>query len=554
MKLFDLKLDFPAFFLRNKFSLTLIFLFLMSSIFAQKTLYFNAKVYTVDKNFSIYKAFVTENGKILALGSTQKLKDKFPKAKQIDLKGKFVYPGFYDSHSHFYWLGKAQTQADLSDCASMKEIVKVLKIHQKKFPSVWLIGNLWDEHKWKISEIISHHALTNAFPDVPVYLRRHDYHAALVNKKAIETSGILNQNLSEKAKNELKTGYITDELLGFFEKKLPKLSQKEKVVALKTAQDTCFAYGITSVNDAFLDIETALLIDSLQKDASLSIKLNIFLKNETKSLEFFEKHGKYITPKLRIAAIKLFADGALGSGGAALIEPYTNNPLNSGQLFLKSDKLDSILDFALKYDLQVATHCIGDAATRQILNAYAKKLSLNNQKRWRIEHAQVVYPEDFILFGQYDVIPAVQPIHALSDLHFAKNKLGENRIQYAYTWKKLLENAETLCFGSDFPIEKVNPLLSFYASLASEDLKGNPLPQYYLENTVDRETALKAMTIWSAYANFEEETKGSLEPGKCADFVILNQDILTVSTKKIPKTKVLQTYVDGKLVFANGDY
>jgi len=319
--------------------------------------------------------------------------------------------------------------------------------------------------------------------------------------------------------------------------------------ALLKAQEMCFAKGLTSVADAYLANNEVHVIDELHKSGEL--KMNIYgmlVPSEANRKEFLTT-GPYVTEKLNVHAFKFFADGALGSRGAKLIDPYHDDALNSGLSTLDSAAFLEDLKLMYQNGFQVNTHCIGDGANRQVLEAYGTVLKGTNDRRWRIEHAQIVSPEDFEKFREFTIIPSVQPTHATSDMPWAEERLGSDRIQHAYAYKKLLSMNGIIALGTDFPIEDIDPLKTFYAATARKDAKGNPNNGFQPENSMSRQEALRGMTIWAAVANFEDTLRGSLEKGKVADFIVLDKDLMKVDENKILSTEVLSTYVDGKVIY-----
>ena len=319
--------------------------------------------------------------------------------------------------------------------------------------------------------------------------------------------------------------------------------------ALKQAQEDCFAVGLTSVADAGLDFETILMIDSLQQSGKLKMRINAMLSPTAQNMAGFVEKGTFRKERLTVNSIKLYADGALGSRGALMIEPYADDPLNRGLLLTSPEILYEILAKAYENGFQVNTHCIGDSANRLILNLYGEFLKGTNDRRWRIEHAQVINPEDFSLFGKFNVIPSVQSTHCTSDMAWAGSRLGPERVKGAYAYNQLLEQNGWLINGTDFPIEEINPLLTFYAAVARMTIDGIPDGGFQMENALSREEALRSITIWAAKGSFEEDVKGSIEAGKYADFVIVDKDFMKIDIKEVPFLKILKTYLDGELVF-----
>ena len=514
----------------------------------------HAHIYIVDDQFTTCEAMTVNNGKIVATGTDEEILNHYEGKEVIDAEGKTVYPGFTDAHCHLLEYGLGLQQADLTGTASFNEVLEKLKAHQKKYPSDWILGWGWDQNDWPVQKFPDKTLLDKIFPDQPVYIVRIDGHAALANSKALEIAGITAGIKIEggeilKDKNGL-TGMLIDNAKTLIEKILPEDDNATKTVALLRAQENCFGVGLTSLDIAGLYKNDVLLIDSLQKADKLKLRIYAMLHPTKENVEYFIQNGYYKTDRLDVRSIKLYADGALGSRGALLLKPYTDDPGSYGLLLHEKTYYEQACLTALKYNYQVNTHCIGDSANRMILGIYGSFLKGKNDRRWRIEHAQVIAPSDITLFGKYSIIPSVQTTHATSDMYWAGERLGKERLKSAYAYRRLLQQNGWLPNGSDFPVESINPLYGFYAGVTRQDLKGYPPEGFQKNDALTREQALKAMTIWAAKAAFEENEKGSLEPGKWADFVITNQDIMTVPEQKIPETQVLKTFISGEQVFS----
>jgi len=515
----------------------------------------NARIYTVDSNFTIVDAMVVKNGKILATGSANELKQKFDCADSLNLDGKIVYPGFIDAHCHFFGYGLAQTRyVDLTGTQSFSEVIEKVVAFAKEHPDyTWIEGRGWDQNDWKVKEFPSNAEINKLFPDKPVYLSRIDGHAALVNDVALKLAGF--SNISKMSggdfiiKNGKLTGLLIDAAKDSMQRVIPEADDNLATQSLLRAQEDCFAVGLTSVHDAGLPYHTVKLIDSLQTAQILKMRMNVMLEPTEENFEKYVKKGIYKTDYLNVRSIKVYSDGALGSRGALLIKPYSDDPHNHGLLLVSQTDFDKVCKLAYENNYQVCTHAIGDSANRFVFNTYAKYLKGKNDFRWRIEHAQVVSLSDRPFFSQYSIVPSVQSTHATSDMYWAEDRLGNERIKTAYAYKSLMEQNGWLPNGSDFPVEQVNPLLGFYAAVARKDVSGYPENGFQAEEALLRNQALMAMTIWAAKAAFEENEKGSLEPGKWADFVVLGEDIIQIPLAQIPNIKVLQTYIAGKNIY-----
>jgi hypothetical protein len=511
----------------------------------------NAKVYTVDASSSVKTTFAVKNGQFIAVGD-KKILEQYHSDKVTDLQGKPVFPGFIDGHCHFYWYGVNLRDADLTGTTSFEEILKILEAHHKENPGAWLLGRGWDQNDWPEKDFPERDVLDRRYPDTPVVLTRIDGHAVLVNEAAMKAVGVTGASEFKAGEAITKDGELTGVFLenaaDMFKGAVPELSWQEKRQALLNAQRNCFEVGLTSVVDAGLDYETIQLIDSMHREETLKMQLDVMLTPNEENINRYVKRGPYKTERLHVHAIKLYADGALGSRGACLLEPYSDDPENYGMLVKPEQYYHDMIKMAYRNNYQVNTHTIGDSAARFILKAYGKRLDNYNDRRWRIEHAQIVHPDDFVLFDKYNIIPSVQATHATSDMSWAGARIGPERMKGAYAFKDLLKQNGWLVNGTDFPIEDINPVHTFYASVARKDLQGNPEGGFQMENALSREEALRSITIWAAKGSFEEHDKGSIEPHKNADFIVLDTDIMQVDADEIPAAKVLKTYVHGELV------
>ncbi|KAB7728767.1 amidohydrolase family protein [Rudanella paleaurantiibacter] len=520
----------------------------------------NATVYTADSAFSTANAFVVKDGKFLAVGSADELTKQYDADSTADLGGQPVYPGFFDPHSHFMGLGQMLDQADLVGAESYTEVVQRLKAFGQKNPqAMWIIGRGWDQNDWPATDspvrgFPTKALLDAAFPNIPVALTRVDGHALLVNSKALRLAQITGG--SKLAGGEVvldaqgqPTGVLVDNAMQMVRRVIPQPDDQDKERMLLAAQKMCFSYGLTSVSDAGLNRNDIELIERLQKEGKLKIRDYAMISLGLPNIDYYLKKGPYQTDRLTVRSFKLYADGALGSRGACLRKPYSDRPETTGFLLLSPTELERILTQLAGSGFQANTHCIGDSANHLILDLYGKLLKTKNDRRWRIEHAQVVSPDDVWKFNRYSVIPSVQPTHATSDMYWAAERLGSVRVKGAYAFKDLMKQNNVIAFGSDFPVEAVNPLFGFHSATARQDAKNFPAGGYQPENAVDRQSALLAMTRWAAYANFEDHMRGSIAPGKQADFVVLNKDIMKAPAPELRQTKVLQTWVGGERVF-----
>ena len=515
---------------------------------------YDAKVYTVNQGFDTVSAFAVKNGKFLAVGSDNEILSHFEAPEKIDAKGNAIYPGFNDGHSHFLAYGTTLIRwANLVGTSSFDEILKILKTHQQKFRAHWILGRGWDQNDWKVQQYPTKDKLDKLFPDNPVVLSRIDGHAVLANSKALSIAGITAKTHFDGGEVILKsgqpTGVLIDNAADHMRAFIPEMSKAEKTKALLEAQRNCFADGLTTVTDAGLNKQDILLIDSLQKVRLLKIRIYAMISPTKANFDYFLKKGPLHKNRLTVSAVKLYIDGALGSRGALLLKPYSDIPGHYGLRLHPLNYYDSICKIAYAAGFQVNTHAIGDSGNRIMLKTYARFLKGKNDKRWRIEHAQVLSPKDFHYFGDYSIIPSIQSTHCTSDMYWAEKRLGDERIKTAYAYKQLLKQNGWEVNGTDFPIEDISPLKTFYAAVSRKDLNGWPPGGFQPENAISRKQALYSITLWPAKGSFDKKQKGSIETGKVADFVMLGQDIMSCPEIEIPHVKVLGTWVEGERVY-----
>lgn len=513
----------------------------------------NAVVYTVNNQFETAQALAVKDGKILAIGSDEAILAHYRSNETIDAKGQAIYPGFIDAHSHFLGYGQSLFMVDLYGADSWEEVlVRVTKFAKEHPEEKWIKGRGWDQNLWKGKAFPNNESLNKLFPATPVFLTRIDGHAAIVNQKAIDLSGIVAGQQMTGGEIETKrgklTGVLIDNAVDLVSVKMGKNTIDDYVKWLAAAERNCFNVGLTTVSDCGLmynDVET---IDGLQNEGKLSMRLYVMLSDDTANYKRYLKKKPYKTDRLFVKGIKLYADGALGSRGACLLRHYSDKKDWFGFLLKDKNYFDSIADVLYKTDYQVCTHAIGDSANRTVLNIYNNVLKGKNDRRWRIEHAQVVNENDFGLFGKAGIIPSVQPTHGTSDMYWAEERLGKERMKGAYAYKQLLDQNGWLPLGTDFPVEDISPFKTFLAAVFRQDAKGFPDKGFQTENALSREEALKGMTIWAAKSCFLENEVGSLEVGKKADFILLNKDLMKIAAQEVLKTKVVATYLGGKKV------
>jgi predicted amidohydrolase YtcJ len=518
-------------------------------------LVFNATVYTVDSNFSKEEAIAVDKGKIIETGKTKDLQKKYQAKENVDAKRKFIYPGLIDAHAHFLQYGFSLNTANLVGTKSWNEVIEKVKAFAATNKEGWIQGNGWDQNDWTEKNFPNNEKLNELFPNRPVVLSRVDGHAAIANDKALKMAGIRAGDKLEGGEVEVVNGKLTgiliDNATNMVYAKIPAPTTTQLKDALLDAQKNCFAVGLTTIDDCGLDFKEALFIDSLQKNNELKMRLFVMLSDSKRNYDFLFSNGKIKTDRLNVRAFKVYADGALGSRGACLLQPYSDKPAWNGFLLSSKEHFDSVANIIYTHGFQMCTHAIGDSGNRVILNTYAKYLKGKNDLRWRIEHSQVINKNDFHLFGDNNIIPSVQPTHATSDMYWAGDRLGKERVKGAYAFNDLLKQNGWIPLGTDFPVEDISPIKTFYAAVIREDAKGWPPGGFQMENALSRKDAIRGMTIWAAKSNFEENEKGSIEKGKFADFILTDKDLMTANEKEILNTKVLMTFVNGEKVYGN---
>ena len=530
----------------------LILLLLILTSCAEKAdlIVYNAEVFTSNDSSPLATSFAVKDGQFIYVGDDSAI-SKYSSSNIINAEGLPVYPGFIDSHAHFYGLGFSNAQADLNGTNSFDEIVeKVIefdKVNNKKF----IIGRGWDQNDWKVKSLPTNKLLNQAFPDKPVVLERIDGHAYIVNDFALNLAGINNSSKIDGGEfiklNGKLTGVLVDNSMQLIDDIIPEPTEEESIQALLSAQEMAFENGLTTVSEAGISRKQIELIDSLQKSGILKIKIYAMIENGP-DVDYYISQGPYKTDRLNVRSVKVLADGALGSRGASMIDEYSDRKGYYGLMITPADSIKSLAFKLAGTGFQLNTHAIGDNANRVVLNAYRDALYNYRDPRWRVEHAQILKEEDIELFNQ-KIIPSVQPTHATSDMYWLYDRIGKKRAKHAYAYQDLLEKSTVIAFGTDFPVEDINPIMTFYSATVRKDKDGYPEDGFQTENMINRADALYAMTIFGAYANFEENEKGSIEVGKDADFIILDNDILRSSEASIPNTKVVATFVNGELVF-----
>ena len=524
----------------------------------------NARIYTFDSGNTVLESgsmAFTRDGEILGIGEDEPMSRIYAGARHINLDGKTVLPGLIDSHGHLYGLALSFTMADLSGTRSKAEVINRLREFESGLPeNEWLLGRGWDQNDWPEQTFPDRVDLDAEFPDRPVWLRRIDGHAAWGNSLAIAQAdrelagdwqpegGFIHRGPAGEP-----SGIFIDGAMEYVEKAVPETSPELVDAALDIATNTMVSLGLTGVHDPGVDRGVIALYQKKIAAGAFPIRVYAMADGMQETTDWLCEEGPLEDPsgRLFMRSVKLYADGALGSRGAALLEDYSDDPGNRGLMFISTDEMEAALRRVFSCGLQAGVHAIGDAANRQVLDAYEKVLAEypDSPGRHRMEHAQIIHPEDIPRFSELGVIAAMQPTHASSDMYWAEQRLGPGRLAGAYAWQSLLDSGASLAFGSDFPVEQVNPMLGIHAAVTRQDLEGWPEGGWLPEERMSREDAIRAFTLDAAYAGFMEKLTGSLEMGKRADFIVLDQDIMQIPAEDIARLRVAETWVDGERVF-----
>ena len=511
----------------------------------------NAKVYTINPNFDIVESFAVKDGKFISIGTNEKILYNYSSENIVNIHNKTVFPGFIDAHCHFYGLGLSLQDVNLLASKSFEDVLFSLQDFNKQFSPNFIKGRAWNQNEWQNKDFPTKEKLDELFPNTPVAINRIDGHAMLVNSITLALANIdVNTKVfggSILIKDGVLTGILLDNAMNLVYEIMPKPSKAKQIKALKDAEKICFSYGLTTVSDAGLSREIVELMEELHSNNVLKIRIYAMILATKKSLAYYIDKGIIKTKRLSVAAFKFFIDGALGSKGAYLKENYINTN-KKGILVNSEEKLFEIATKIHKTKFQLNVHAIGDKANEIALKTFVNKIGITKERRWRIEHAQIVSEEDFKYFEI--ILPSVQPTHATSDMYWAEDFLGTERMKGAYAYKRLLAINGKIALGTDFPIEEVNPFLTFYSAVARKNKNNFDDIAFQNKNALTRKEAIKGMTIWAAYSNFEENEKGSIEIGKYADFIILDKDIMSININEVINAKVLECFVAGEKVFS----
>ena len=538
------------------------------------------KIYTADTGFSVATSMVVSNGVILYIGSDKTADSLYPKARFINYGSNIIYPGFIDAHCHFLAYTKGLSQADLVGTKSEQEVIKRLKKYVKKNkarfrttdanPKPWIVGRGWDQNDWENKEFPNMDALNKAFPNLPVCLSRIDGHAVWINQAAIKLlklntdtileggEFIMNKpvgtadliNLAKSPNPGTFTGICIDNAAEIVKNQIPDVPYSVWQPYLKTGLKNCHSQGLTQLVEAGIKVEDINMIQDLQSKKELSMRIYAMLACSEENLSYVSRNGMIFDDLLTVRSMKFYLDGALGSRGALLKGDYCDQLGHKGLQLMTIPKFEMYQLFLLNKGFQVCVHAIGDSANTIALNTFNKNIPEGYDARWRIEHAQIVSGKDQKLFSKRSIIPSVQPTHATSDAAWADSRLCNTINKGGYAYQNLLRQSKIIALGTDFPVEGISPIHTFYSATQRMDAGGVLEKPFIGEQALSRKQALWGMTLWAAYANFDETRTGSLEMGKLADFVVLNTDIMTAEPSKILKSKVKATYLGGEAVYS----
>ena len=537
-----------------------------TSINAQ-TVYTNVNGYTLtspagqDAQLAQFSAFAVRNGKFIAMGDAE-LAQQFPDFTRIDLQGKTVFPGLIDAHGHVLGLGLSLLQVDLRPSESASDAVNAVNDYAQQHRDLqWIKGRGWNQENWPSKRFPTAEQLDEFVADRPVYLTRVDGHAAWLNSKALEVAGITSETVSPDGGQIIKdaqgnpTGVLIDNAVNLVEPLIPEPTASEKKQAFQLAFNHLLSLGITSVHDAGVPAVDLSIYKGMQHQGEMPMRVYPMIAATEPQLPQLLAEGPYRTDddKLFIRSVKIYADGALGSRGAALLKPYSDDHDNHGLLVTSVDNIRKLYQLIIPFGFQINTHAIGDRANRIALDAFAEFYQTlgGRNLRNRIEHAQIVNVDDLQRFKDLNIIASMQPTHATSDKNMAEDRLGKARMKGAYAWHTLLEQGTIIAAGSDFPVELANPFYGLHAAVTRQDRQNMPAGGWHAEESMSLEQALRAFTIDAAYAGWQESTLGSIEPGKWADFIVLDRDPFAIDAKDIWRVDVEQTFVAGEQVYSN---
>ena len=536
---------------------SLIVLFNFSGLSAQiqsnRVTYIAEKIYQADTAFGTATAMVVENGVILYTGDVRTADSLYPMTTKKEFAGKYIYPGFIDAHCHFLAYSKGLTEVDLVGSTSEADVIKRAKKIAKKNKLPWLIGRGWDQNDWAVKAFPNMQKLSKAFPDRPVCLSRIDGHAVWINAAAMKQLHLNPDTLifgGEFVKvNGEFTGICIDNAADWVKSQLPSVPFSAWEKGLETGLTNCHAQGLTQIAEAGISVADIDLIQTLQAQNKLNLRIYGMLAVNEENLGYISRNGMIYSDLFTMRSVKIYLDGALGSRGALLKGDYCDQLGHKGLQIIDQPKFEMYQNFLLNKGFQICVHAIGDSANAIALRTFNKYIPEGYDARWRIEHAQIVNIKDQKMFSKRSIIPSVQPTHATSDAPWANERLCNADAKGAYAYQNLLKQAGTIALGTDFPVEGISPMHTFYSATQRMDAAGKLERPFIGEQALTRKQALWGMTLWAAYANFDETRTGSLEASKMADFVVMNTDIMEVEAPKILKSKVTHTFIGGKMVY-----
>ena len=513
----------------------------------------NARVHTMNQSNDIAEALAVHNGKIVEVGPEREILNRYRAVKTINARKKDVFPGFHDGHSHILSLAKQKLSADLTGSGSYYEMLLKLEKFQSKNELDFLTGRGWDQSLWDDNELPTNELLNERFPDIPVALTRVDGHAMLINDTLLKLSGLDTIQTIKGGEvifeNNKPTGLILDNAIEIISKLTPAPEKSLLKDKIKEVENELLAYGITQIHEAGIHHKELELLIEMYDNNKLNINIYGMLFPTKENMSFVEENGHYRNSNFSVRSFKILLDGALGSRGACLLHPYNDAENKFGLRLVNDEELDEIAEFAIHHDYQLNAHCIGDSANRVLLNLMKNKLEGKADHRWRVEHAQVIHPEDIKLFNEVGAIPSVQPTHATSDYRWAEKRLGLERLNSsAYKYKTLFDARNMIVLGTDFPVEDIDPFATIHAAVQRKDRENAPENGFLTEEALSLRETLQGMTLWASYGSFDESNSGTLEKGKKANLAIFDYPV-----KSEPKYKAnyaIYTIIDGKVVYS----
>lgn len=511
----------------------------------------NAIIHIMDENETQYEAIAIKDGKILEVGPERQILNKYSSDETIDAEGKEMYPGFTDAHGHLMPYADMKLGANLFGCRTLEELLVRTEKYADKSNRKFIVGHGWDQSMWGGDILPTNEKLNELFPNTPVCLYRVDGHAVLVNQAALDKAKITNKSIipggQVTVENRVCTGLLLDNAMDSMSAVIPAYPEKNRINALMEIQEELFQYGITSVHDAGIANKDLPLFKKVAESKELKLNVYGMLRNSAENRTFVEKNGKVNWGNFYISSFKMFADGALGSRGALLKKPYSDAHNHLGIQTTTPEDMNNLAHFCLKHGYQLNTHAIGDSSNAILLNLYEKAYAVNQDHRWRIEHAQVVDPADFELFRKYNVLPSVQPTHAISDMRWVENRLGKDRMQGAYAYQSILKETGIIAIGTDFPFDRLNPFLTIFAATQRKNTDNQPSGGFRLEDGLSLMDCIRGMTIWGAIASFQEKYSGTLEKGKEANLILVERPLN--SSRSFRENFSMLTVIKGEIVY-----